>query len=77
MARRIIVNTFVGLGTNLRYNLRCPSCGMDNKTNDAGKLGIITKDGKSWYRFDCHCGVRYKAIEIPMIIGLKNVNEIF
>lgn len=67
--RRTIVNTRVGLGTPNRYELACPKCGTINMTPDAGKTGHLTVDGTPWYYFDCACGERYKAIEVPMRLG--------
>ena len=75
--RRTIVNTTVGAGTPRKYLLPCPRCGIINHTPDAGGVGVLTKDGKVWYRFNCACGVRYKAEMVPFTVGLSRVEDIF
>lgn len=70
MARRIIVDTPVGLGTPQGYKLACPNDGTVNITPDAGTSGHETVDGTHWYYFDCTtCGCKYKAEEIPLDIS--------
>lgn len=76
MARRVIASTLVGLGTPNQYNLGCPTCNKINETKDAGTRGVTTRDGKSWYRFDCSCGCKYKALEVPMVIGLNKFEDL-
>ena len=73
--RREIVAVPVGLGTPRGYELNCPRCGQANTTADAGTLGHVTVDGQEWYFFDCRCGCRYKAPQVPMNVPVRSLSD--